>query len=234
VAFADTTTGATAGQRDLAVTLAPLFGVALAIERLWETVFGMVEGLMIKSSRLIGWAAAEFDAASKAAETAAAEFRNDPTNAPKFAAAEQRLLEAEARLLAAPRGARYQAVKRAVTLVGSLILGIVAAFVAGLQMFQQSGFALPSPVDTFLTGLIIGAGPGPLHSVIGGLQELRNAFGGLADLARGGGIKRASEGLSQAVETVRRARREATTTDVHDAGSVILAQSLVRAALRPR
>jgi hypothetical protein len=57
-----------------------------------------------------------------------------------------------------------------------------------------------------LTGLLLGAGPGPLHSLITTLQELRNAVAGLADLARGSAFKRVKEAQVSMIPQVTLAR----------------------------
>jgi hypothetical protein len=72
-------------------------------------------------------------------------------------------------------------------------------------MLGPAGLTVWWPFDSILTGLAIGAGPGPLHALIGTLQEMRNAFSGVADLARGAGVARAAEGLKQAAAGAREA-----------------------------
>ena len=49
-----------------------------------------------------------------------------------------------------------------------------------------------------ITGLVVGAGPGPMHSIIGMLQGCKNALEKLGDLAEGKVVREAVEELKKA------------------------------------
>src|SRR5205085_6667342 len=68
----------------------------------------------------------------------------------------------------------------------SLIMGIGIAGASGLDMFKLLGL-IPNTAGTnlytvLITGLVIGAGSGPVHSVIGLLQQARDATDQAANL----------------------------------------------------
>lgn len=200
---------------DLARTFAPLVAIALAIERFWESVFGLFESFVLGTGRALrslsgatNWMKTELEAAQVAVNQAASALKQDPTDTAALKAlqdAEKRLLDGESRLAESLKAPEYLAFKRGVTVMGSLIVGVVVAVSMKLRMLGPAGLAVWWPFDSILTGLAIGAGPGPLHAFIGTLQEMRNAFAGVADLARGAGVARAAEGLKQAAAGAREA-----------------------------
>ena len=108
----------------------------------------------------------------------------------QFNDAELRLLNARGRLSEVFKSPEYLAMKKSITLLGSLVAGVGISSVSHLTMFEAAGYHIPQAIDVFLTGLIIGAGTGPMHSFIGFLQEFRNATSGLSELARGSAIQR--------------------------------------------
>lgn len=192
---------------DLFILLAPFVAIAVAIERFWEIAFNAYESFAMATARLLGvsggttrWMRDEARNAEEALKTLARELADKtPTDknyhvlSTAFHLAEVRLLEAQARIEEALKAPEYVAVKRAITLLGSLLIGVLISVTGGLTLLNVAGFAVPIPVDVLVTGLLIGSGPGPLHSLIGTLQELRNAVAGLAELARGSAIKRMRE-----------------------------------------
>jgi len=197
--------------KDLALLLAPYVVLATGIERFWEAVFSWYESFALSVGRLLGaafgvtgWAGKEVENAEKVVSEAAASLGGlKPTDdgyaaaLKTFQEAETRLLDAQNRIAAALKAPEYVALKRAITLLGSLAIGIAVAVGGRLMMLQAAGFPVANFLDSLITGLLIGAGPGPLHSFITALQELRNALAGVADLARGTALKRVQEAFPQ-------------------------------------
>jgi hypothetical protein len=211
----DTRTGQTfspGSRQDLLSVLAPLIILATGIERFWEAVFSWYESFALSVGRLLGavsgvttWAKTEVGNAEKTVNDAAtalgAKTPADEGYAEAlkvFQEAEVRLLDAQSRITEAVKAPEYVALKRAITLLGSLVLGLAICVGNRMTLLQMAGFQnVPVQLDTIVTGLLVGAGPGPLHSFITALQELRNALASVADLARGTALKKVHEALPQ-------------------------------------
>lgn len=205
---------ATSGDADaeLSPMLTAIVAVSVAIERFWETVFGFLERLGLATSRLFGsgaallaWAKTERERAAAVIESLVKEFGKDqtkpltPDDQQKLAAAEQQLVDAQTRIEEALKSPQYLAFKSAATTGGSLVLGLLLNWKCDLHLFHAIGFpGVGDAADTVLTGLAIGAGPGPLHSLIKTLTELRGSLGAVADLARGNALKQAGIALKEA------------------------------------
>lgn len=199
---------------DLFLVLAPFLAIAVAIERFWEILFNWYESVALATARFFGvssqttrWMRQEVRSAEDAVATLARAFSDTDPRDPDYArlstafhVAEARLVEAQTRIEETLKTPEYVAIKRAITLLGSLIIGLVVSSAGKLTLLNSAGFPAPIPVDVLLTGLLIGSGPGPLHHLIGTLQEVRNAVAGLADLAQGSAIKKVRE-PAVAIET---------------------------------
>ena len=199
------------GSADLSQVLAPFVAIAIAIERFWEVVFDTVERFALTVSGLVGsarsgvkWMRDELNSAETAVEAAVSALAviEDPVDqAGKYAileTAEGRLQAAKDRIADTVKSPEYVAVKRAITLLGSFVMGLAIAAGARLALLNAAGIRLPLAADVLLTGLLIGAGPGPLHTFIGTLQEFRNGVANLAQLAQGAAIRNALQNVSVA------------------------------------
>jgi hypothetical protein len=71
--------------------------------------------------------------------------------------------------------------------------GLVVAILGDLGMLRALALPAPRLIDMLMTGLVIGAGPGPMHSLIGMLQSGKDAISNLADLARASAVRKAVE-----------------------------------------
>lgn len=199
-----------------------IVALATAIERFWESIFGFVESFGLAGSRLLkgtaevmAWAKAEQDRAvaalkaltDKLSKTAGAAT---PGELLAFQEAEKQLLDARSRIEEALKSPQYLAFKRAVTTLGSLLLGVGINLLCQLELLKAAGFGGAGWADWVFTGFAIGAGPGPLHALIKTLEELRGALGGVADLARGTAVKKAVDALrGSAVASVEQTRAQA-------------------------
>jgi hypothetical protein len=110
--------------------------------------------------------------------------------------AEQRLKAAEDQLNEVTSSDNYRNTKRALAIYIGLLLGLAVATVSSLRMFAMMGITLPSPVgqklDVIFTGLVIGGGSAPVHSLINILQSAKETLDsaqGWLDAAKNKGKK---------------------------------------------
>src|SRR5262249_33079964 len=105
---------------------------------------------------------------------------------------------------------RYRSLKQSISILVGIGLGIAVAFISGLDMFVLLGLQPANwaghPLGMLLTGVIIGAGTGPVHSIIGLLQQTRDAVDQPATLSNAG----AAAGKPRALATQRVAPAPAT------------------------
>lgn len=93
--------------------------------------------------------------------------------------AEKRLLDAETNLANATTSDGYRNAKAAASIVLGLIIGVIVATLGELQMFAMLGIdGVPAPFDVFITGLVIGTGSYPVHSLVGILQQTKETLDG--------------------------------------------------------
>lgn len=186
---------------NLTVVLAPILAAAAAVERTLETIFNVIEGswrtMVAYLGRGMRWlksaetevkqarafladVADKFNAEMASMEigqgaipqvTAEIKARIDSVSA-MMAMAQQRLDAAEDKLSEATSSETYIQAKTAVSVVLGLMLGVVIAAVAQLQMFATLGVDIvPARFDVLITGLVIGSGSYPVHSLVGILQQ---------------------------------------------------------------
>jgi hypothetical protein len=97
--------------------------------------------------------------------------------------AQRRLNDAEKKLSGATDSPDYRSAKSAATIVLGLMLGVVIAAMGQIQMFALLGIgAVPARIDVLITGLVIGSGSYPVHSLVGILQQGKDALDGLGNL----------------------------------------------------
>ena len=189
---------------DYATVLAPLVAISVAIERLLETVFDWFEQATRSAAEVLAaprealdWIGREYQEAYQAAAEAAATtgVAITPAQSEVLAQAEERLAKAEARLRSWTGAPEYRAWKRALSIWVGLLVGLLVAIMGDLGMFHIIGVPAPRLLDMLVTGLIIGTGPGPMHSIIGILQSGKDAVNNLAELAKGKAIRDAAEAL---------------------------------------
>lgn len=94
--------------------------------------------------------------------------------------AQQRLDEAEKKLSSLTDSPDYKSAKAAASVVLGLMIGVIVAAVGQMQMFALLGIdAMPPNIDVLITGLVIGSGSYPVHSLVGILQQGKNALDSL-------------------------------------------------------
>ena len=93
--------------------------------------------------------------------------------------AQKRLEDAENNLASVTSSDGYRSAKSAASIVLGLILGVIVAALGQLQMFAMLGIgSVPAPFDVFITGLVIGSGSYPVHSLVGILQQTKDTLDG--------------------------------------------------------
>ena len=186
---------------NLTVVLAPILAAAAAVERTLETIFNVLEGswrtMVAYLGRGMRWlksAETEVKQARQFLEevadrynmemgnmemgqgpvsqlTAAMQAKIDEVNG-MMTMAQQRLKVAEDKLSEATSSENYINAKTAVSIILGLMLGVIIAAVAQLQMFAMLGVGIvPADFDVLITGLVIGSGSYPVHSLVGILQQ---------------------------------------------------------------
>jgi hypothetical protein len=219
------------GETQLAVILAPFLALAVAIERFWETVFDWYESLVMGTAKLVGvsaetatWMNKELENAQTAVQALTLELASAATpNAANaqthqalldtFHEAEKRLKDAQSRIAETVKAPQYVGTKRAITLLGSLVLGVFISTTANLTLLNAAGIPIAIAADVLVTGLLIGSGPGPLHQFISILEELRSAAAGLSGLANGAAFLKAKEALVTATNDAQDGQRTLTPTE---------------------
>jgi hypothetical protein len=96
--------------------------------------------------------------------------------------AEQRLLTAEQELSGVTSSDGYRNAKRAASIFLGLLMGLIVATASSLQMFAMLGVKVFDPkVDVIVTGLVIGSGSAPVHSLINILQSSKETLDSAQD-----------------------------------------------------
>jgi hypothetical protein len=186
---------------NLTLVLAPVLVAAAAVERTLESVFNVIEGswhqLVAYLGRGLRWlksAEVEVKQArqflAEASDKYNMEMRSlqigdisvseitDTIRIKMEAAnkmmtlAQKRLADAEGNLDGVTSSDSYISAKSAVSIVLGLMLGVIIAAIGQLQMFALLGIAaVPERFDVLITGLVIGSGSYPVHSLVGILQQ---------------------------------------------------------------
>jgi hypothetical protein len=128
--------------------------------------------------------------------------------------------DAQQQLLNSLKSARYKSIKQAVSVLISLSLGLVTAFTTNLDIFRLLNISMTAGIfGVILTGLIIGAGSGPVHSLIGILQQSRDTLDQAANLFS----SRARSNAAQQYATIMQANAATTQAQTEAVASRELA-----------
>lgn len=183
------------------IVLAPVLAAAAAVERTLESTFNVIEGnwrtmiaylgrglrwlksaeTEVKQARqFLAQVADRYSAEmeniqlgnlSASALTAEMQARMDLANR-MMNLAQQRLKDAEGNLAAVTSSHSYIRAKGAASIIVGLMLGVIVAAISQLQIFALLGIdRVPARFDVLITGLIIGSGSYPVHSLVGILQQ---------------------------------------------------------------
>jgi hypothetical protein len=185
----------TNGSIQVTVLLAPLVAAATAVERLIEMIFDWYESTILDLSKFpaqasdyLGWARKEVEKYKNELIKPLQEGENEFQLAARLRSAEENLLKAQDRLREYLSSPTYNSQKKKISVLLGIVLGLVIAFSARIQMFSLLGIPIPqelSMVDIIITGLVIGTGSAPVHSLIGIIQNTKNAVDGARALWQG-------------------------------------------------
>ena len=190
---------------NLTIVLAPVLAAAAAVERTLESVFNVLEGswrtMVAYLGRGLRWlknAEIEVQQARQfldeisdkysaelqgiqfgqmSVSTLTNEIQARINAADKLMTlAQQRLENAENNLADITSSESYISAKAAASIILGLMLGVIIAGVGQLQMFAMLGIGIvPAQIDVLITGLVIGSGSYPVHSLVGILQQGKGA-----------------------------------------------------------
>jgi hypothetical protein len=132
-----------------------------------------------------------------------------------FDKAEDALEDAQERLVQFLKSPYWVSRKQAIATLAAIVLGLVAAFMGRIRMFALLNIDLAAGVtdpavaqflagvDMAITGLVIGTGSGPVHSLIGILQNTKDTIGEAGKLWKGTAAVRVFAGEMAAPERAR-------------------------------
>ena len=168
--------------------LLPLIAAATVVERLIEVIFDWYESAVMQLSKFPGLAS-EYVAWTQKQVRDAKDAFNDTMTPTEISKAEQALKDAQDRLASFVKNPQYLSIKRAYAMLLGFVFGLIIAFsVEGLALFDLLGLGLPEGltwVDKLVTGLLIGTGSAPMHSLIGLLQNSKDAVDSARALWKG-------------------------------------------------
>jgi hypothetical protein len=204
--------------QDVGVALGPILALALMIERVMETIFNIFERNWDQVARF-GTASSEgaghlnnlldlyngkLTIAMRELEFAVA--GTDSTDQTlmnaikkKVRDAELQVGEASAKLAALTRDPKYLAWKRTITIWLGLMLGLIVAIVSDEGVFEHLNMSVPRILDMMVTGFVIGAGSGPMHSLIGILQSAKSTLENVGSLTGVSALEKDVQELKSAI-----------------------------------
>lgn len=208
VVYAQSEDGTTGGE--VQALLLPLIAAATVVERLIEVIFDWYESALMQLSKFPGLAAEYVSWAQKQVRDCKDAF-NDTMTPVEISKAEQDLRDAQDRLASFVKNPHYLSIKRAYSMVLGFVFGLIIAFtVQGLAVFSLLGIQLPEGLlwlDQLVTGLLIGTGSAPMHSLIGLLQNTKDAVDSARALWKGEALVNAIE-FEATAEEIRQLRQE--------------------------
>ena len=177
IAWAQSDSSGPTDSTTIVLLLTPLVAAATAIERIIEMLFGWYESTILNTNDLLkvgqgylGWAQGQVEKWKTAVQW-------ERLSGDALRQAEDGLIDAQERLAGYLKSPEYIARKRVLSAVLGILFGLLIGFVTQLRMFELLGIGMTWPwIDTFVTGLVIGTGSAPVHSLIGLLQKTKNAI----------------------------------------------------------
>jgi hypothetical protein len=194
---------------EIAGKLAALVAAATLVERIVEMIWDFFENNVLTVKSLIKNAD---DYVSWAQNQVFSARKNllDAKDTDNRSSLEEVLQDAEKRLADYLKSDAYVSYKKKLSVPASIVLGLGVSFLAQLRMFVMLDILAPDTTgflyfaDIIVTGLVIGTGSAPVHSLIGVIQKTRDAV----DAARGLYTGKALEEVRATLETLKGARLE--------------------------
>ena len=178
---------------EIAAKLAGLVAAATVIERIIELIWDFVENNFLTASKAVENATDYVSWAKKQVQTARENLiTSTTTSAEEKSKLETALIDAEKRLSEYLQSPVYVTLKKKISVPLAIIFGLVIAWKAELQMLFLLDI-LPAdsalkPIDIIITGLVIGTGSAPVHSLIGILQNTKDTINSARALYSGKAI----------------------------------------------
>lgn len=185
----------------VALLLAPLVAAATAVERIIDMIFNWYESILLnvgafsgQAKDYLGWARGEVARLQK-------ELLNAQGNWEKVAQLESQLEAAQNRLTEFLKSPTYLSRKRTLAVILGIVIGLILAFTVQIKMFALLGIELPwGWADMLVTGLVIGTGSAPVHSLIGLLQNTKDAVDQARALWSGKAFSEAQAAYMQSIQ----------------------------------
>lgn len=187
---------------EVALLLAPLIAAATAVERIIDMIFNWYESIVLNVSSFssqargyLGWARGEV---SRLQKELLKVQKNDLEAVVRI---EDQLETAENRLMEFLKSPTYVSRKKTLSVVLGIVIGLILSFTVQIKMFGLLGITLPwAWADMLVTGLVIGTGSAPVHSVIGLLQNTKDAVDQARALWSGKAFNQAQAGYVQSIQ----------------------------------
>jgi hypothetical protein len=189
---------------EIASLLVPLVAAAAAIERVIEMIFEYYEGSILSLSKISKLGSDYAKWAQDILVKAHKDLVENGSSNVTLEKLEKKLADAKDRLSEYLSSDLYTSWKRARALSLGLALGVVLAVVGKIQMFALLNISIPQQlawVDMLITGLVIGTGSAPVHSLIGILQKSKDAIDEARGLLRGKAINEITDLLKSTIVT---------------------------------
>ncbi len=165
----------------IAAKLAGIVAAAAVVERIIEMIWDFIENHILAGSRLLGNANSYLKWAQREVNTAkSALVAKDAPASQKASELEEAFQRAEKRLTDYLKSPVYVSMKKKISMPIAIVFGVIVAVTAKLQMFELLGFleadamGWTKSLDFLITGLVIGTGSAPVHSLIGILQNTKD------------------------------------------------------------
>jgi hypothetical protein len=205
---------------DVGKALGPILALALAIERLVETIFNIFEN-NVKQVAKYGTAGASglnyLEQVTSLYYREMLSARNMLNTAVNLSAdnskpvdkgiliqyledAEKRFTDASNRIFELPKDPQYIAWKRVISIWLGLFLGLLVAIFSDEGIFFHLNMSVPRLMDMIVTGFVIGAGSGPMHSLIGILQSAKATLDNVGSFTGLGPIKQEIQNLRDEIK----------------------------------
>lgn len=193
--------------KDIALALGPILALALAIERLIETIFDMFETNVREIAKKTAAGAKGLDYIQQITQLYTDEMFNAKAALEEALGKPETKLEKKSALIAAveaaetrvqeigslwenlPKDPKYISWKRALSIWIGLVIGMIVGVFNEHGFFYYLNLEVPRLLDMLVTGFVLGAGSGPLHSLIGILQSTKDMLSNLGSLPNAGAIK---------------------------------------------
>lgn len=221
-----TSNGAIKGElpKDIALALGPILALSLAIERLIETVFDMFETNVKEIAKQTSAGAKGLDYikqitklytdemfnAKAALEAAVNKPDTKPTEKTALISgvdqAEKRVKEVSVLWDNLPKDPKYISWKRAISIWMGLVIGMIVGVFTEKGFFFYLNLDVPRILDMLITGFVLGAGSGPLHSLIGILQSTKDTLSNLGSFTGVGALTNEVRSLRAEVDKASRGR----------------------------